>query len=450
MPVPLESTEDCRFEMEVEIPAELVRDERRRLAASVQKTAKVPGFRQGKAPLFVLDREFDPGIRDELKERFIPRYLLEQVAKRDVQVASGPYLGTVQFAEDGSIRVQAEFEVFPKFEISEYRGLRIPSFDSEVTDEMLGSVLEKLRHEHASFQNLDPRPIKDGDVAVAKVRTCLADGTLVSDLKEAQFTVGSEQIAPEGSEALRGKVPGDTVSFEVTLPENDSTPDVSGKTVTHHIEITGLQRRELPDLDDEFARDVNADFDSLEELKLQLREQLESTLAEQAQEAEDSAVHQVLAESNPMNLPPKYLLGRCRESIRLFRERRGLGPDDELSDAHLRRLMAIECIHVNAEIVLDRIAMIEGISISEAELLAAVRRTAERLKMNMQDVYQSLSESGGLAELEAGERREKARALVLADAERYEAGEDEPPALTSEYDSDSDEESADSDEESAE
>ncbi len=418
--------------MDVEIPWELVEEERKRLVKSIRKTAVVPGFRQGKAPQAVLNRHFEPGILEAMQDSFIPQYVVHQVNKRDVEVASGPYLGSMHFAEGEPLKVQVEFEVFPKFELGEYRGLQIPSFDVKVTDEMVDQYLENLRLQNASYQNLDPRPIANGDIAIANLKGYLDDGTEVFDREDTHFEVGTEKAVPEATSALLGRVPGDTVEFQITLSNDHRDKNLAGQNVTNRLEITGLTKRELPDLDDEFAKDIDDNADSLEDLKSSIRDRMEGTFAEDAERQEVDRVCRLLAAAHPMELPTAYMLERYSNALADFKRQNGLGADDTLPREPAGQLFHAEEVRVRSELVLDRIAMVEGISVSESEIEEQVRRYAQSEQVTLQRAYDTLKETGMLSTIEQRCRRGKVISLVVAEANRSAPEESAPSDGTTE------------------
>ncbi len=383
----------------------------------------VPGFRKGRVPLPILNRHYEGEILESLKDGLIPRHLADAVSKRDVKVAFGPMMGPVQFAEGQPLKATAVFEVFPEFELGEYRRLRIPAPKVEVTDQMVDDYLEGLRHRHASYENLDPRPIADGDIAVATILGVTDDGTKLVDRKDGQYEVGHEDTPREISDALRGSVPGDELEFEISYPEDHDSEAVAGKTVKFHAEITGLQKRDLPDLDDEFATDVDNSISTLDDLRTRVREQMGSVYQESADRAAREEAISKLAEAHPMPLPQYYFASRVLSSVGEAKQRAGLGPDDSLPDREAALVHAIEQVRVRAEQVLDRIASVEDISVSNAEVEQEILRYAQAKQITPERARRDLSENGALARWRVSRLRAKALQFVIDEAERFDPAE---------------------------
>ena len=434
-----EAPQECVQEVSVEIPWDAVEKERRALVAHVAKTAVVPGFRKGRVPAPILNRHYEAEILDSLREGLIPQHLSDEVSKRDVQVAFGPILGPVQFVEGQPLKATAFFEVFPEFELGEYRRLRIPATDVEVTNQMVNDYLDGLRYRHASYENLDPRPIVDGDIAVVTIEGVAEDGTKIIDRKDGQFEVGHEDTFREISDALRGSVPGDKLEFEILYPEDHESEAMAGKTVQFRAEVTGLQKRDLPDLDDEFATDVDNNISTLEDLKERVREQMESVYQESADRAARQEAISQLAEAHPMPLPPYYFARRVVSAMNEAKQQARLGPDDSLPVRESAILRAMEEVRVRAEQVLDRIASVEGLSVSNAEIEQEIVSYAQAQQITPERAKKELSEDGALASWQVSRIRAKALQLVIDEAERFDPAEAQESGAEGESDSAADE-----------
>ena len=433
-----EAPNECTYEVSVEIPWDAVEKERSLLVSNVAKTAVVPGFRRGRVPAPVLNRHYEGEILDSLKERLIPQYLVEEVSKRDVQVAFGPLLRPVRFVEGEPLKATAVFEVFPEFELGEYRRLRFPAADVEVTDQMVDDYLETLRQRHASYQNLDPRPMVDGDIAVASIKGFADGDRQIVDQKDAQFEIGHEDTLEPISDALRGSMPGDTLEFEITYPDDHSGSVVAGKTVQFQADVTGLQKCELPDLDDEFATDVDNSIATLDDLKAGIRKQMEAAYQESANRAVRQEAITQLAKAHPMPLPPYYFARRVLSALEEAKEQAGLEPKDTLPDRESALVRAVEAVRVRAEQVLDRIASVEGMSISNAEVEQEILRYAESEQMTPERAKRELDENGALGSWRLSTLRAKALQFVIDEAERYDPSETEESVADGKSDSASD------------
>ena len=204
----LDPNDPCVQELTIEVPWETVASERRRLVAAIAKKAVVPGFRRGKAPLSVLNRHYEPEILERLSGDFAAEHVLKGLGERDLAVAGSPMITDLRFTEGHPLEIDTLFEEFPAFELGEYRNLKVAVGKPPDPDEAVQAQLESMRLQHASFHNLDPRPIEDGDFALVSVSGTV-DGS-DEEIKDREVTIhiGAGETHEAYSEALLGQEPG--------------------------------------------------------------------------------------------------------------------------------------------------------------------------------------------------------------------------------------------------
>lgn len=395
----------------VEIPWDEVREARKRMMGDVARKTTVPGFRRGKAPATVLNRYFEREIIASLTDGLVMHHLAKAVERHGLAVAHGPMIDGLRLVEGRPLVVSARFEVFPDFELGEYRKLPVAYPLLEVTDDMVEDQLQQLRYRHRSYRNIDPRPIRDGDSV-----TVLIEGT--SGGKEPEFEKSEERVEvghPDTvsgfSDALRGLSPGESTEFDITFPEEGVTESLVGKKVHFRAEIQGISEIELPDLDDEFAKDVENSLDSLEDLRAALRHRLQVSSEQRAVEmAQRDAIRQ-LAESHPMPLPPKYMERRIQEA-------NSASDKPEAQSANQERYRAMAEMMVRSDLVLDRIADVENLTVSNSEIDAEILRYARARQITPQSARKELEEKGAVAAWSRRRRRGKALQFVIDEAER--------------------------------
>ncbi len=202
------------------IPAAEVENETTRVAADVQKRAKLPGFRPGKAPTSLIRKQFAGDIRQRVLESLIPKTLQKQFEAENLNVVGTPDISDVHFHEGEPLRFKAEFEVVPTIELGEYRGVEVAYQDPEVAEEDVAKRIEELREQKAEFVNVDPRPLENGDFAVVALESISGvEGEPVKQ-EEMVLEIGGADTFDAFTENLLGLSPGDEKEFEVTYPEN--------------------------------------------------------------------------------------------------------------------------------------------------------------------------------------------------------------------------------------
>ncbi|HSU68125.1 MAG TPA: trigger factor, partial [Tepidisphaeraceae bacterium] len=212
--------EGCRHSLEIAIPAEEVESETSRVAANVQKRAKLPGFRPGKAPAALIRKQFSSDIRQQVVENLIPKALQKQIEAENLNVVGQPDIRDLHFHDGEPMRFKAEFEVVPEITIGEYKDIEVPYSEPQVSDEDVEKRLNEIRDQKAQYVNIDPRPIENGDYAVVALESL--DGVEGEPVKQDEMVleIGGADTFEAFTENLRGLSPGDEKVFDVTYPEN--------------------------------------------------------------------------------------------------------------------------------------------------------------------------------------------------------------------------------------
>ena len=407
----LEAIDECVRKFSVELPWEVVSSARERLVRQLAGRTVVRGFRRGKAPPSVLHRYYESEIRGFLIDGVIKKALFDVIREREWRVAYGPMLDDFRIVDGRPLALEATIEVFPEFELGDYRKLQIMYPTTTVTDEMVAEQIEQLRRRNASYRNLDPRPIRDGDVVNVVIEGTSGGKSPEIERQEARFEVGAESTLPEYSEGLRGMSPGDRTEFEVTYPRNHQAEKLAGKTLHVKVEVQGIMEVELPDLDDEFAKDVDNRLDSFEALQKDVREHIKSHLRQYVVGGVRRDVMQRLAAMHPMPLPRLYLDGR----VKAAQKERADSNAEEIDPAVLTAMVENR---VRADLVLEKIAEEEGIEVSDEDTEQAIREFAQSNQLTVDTARKQLEEKGMVVAWQLEERRNRAMQLVIEEAHK--------------------------------
>lgn len=424
------SAEDsCRREIEVTIPAEEIATESERIVSAYRGQVRVPGFRPGKAPTSVVRTRFSKEIEQEIVETVLPRAFWKHVEENNLKILGAPDVRDVHFHAGEPLTFKASFDVAPVFELGEYRRLEAPFSEPQVANEEIDGELERLREEHASYRNLDPRPLADGDIAVISLKSGEVEGIDPINQEETTMTIGEAGTVAGFSEALRGKSPGDEVDFEVTYPEDFGNESLAGKTVPFHAVIKGMREKELPELDDEFAAEVG-DFRSLDEMKTRLREAIRHQRRRAAEDAAKEKLLDTLVKNHdfpvPQRMVDRQIDSRLERSLRAFRNQ---GIDPSQLDLDWKKLRENERPRAERDVkggfIIDRIAEVENIKPTQEEVDAQIQMLAQRDKISMAEARRKLSGDGTLDRINDHLRHEKTLAFLFDEAEKVEPA-DEP------------------------
>jgi trigger factor len=252
-----------------------VNRERQSIVRTIRRTARVPGFRPGKAPEAAVRARYAEEIGDELKEH-LTGLLWREVfdAETDIEPLTNPEIRDLEFSDDGGFRFTAELEVRPRYELPGLDGLELPTVSLEVSDAEIEEELAKVQEEHAVWEPAEGAAAEDGMlIEVDLVGTVEDSDAEPYNEQDASFVLGSGNAPPEVNEALQGARVGDERTATKVLPEDIEDPARAGKTVTYTITVKSLKRKVLPEIDDDLA--VSIGLESLAELRERVSAALE-------------------------------------------------------------------------------------------------------------------------------------------------------------------------------
>ena len=417
-----EVSNPCLREISVEIPAEAVQKERENVLAKYSRYAKVPGFRKGKVPASIIRQRFAEDINQELLESLLPRYLRQETTKQNLSPVSQPKIVDLHLHEGEPLTFKASFEVLPDFEVSGYNELKVEKEDTSVSDDEVEKTLNNLREQHATYENVEEdRPLQDGDYASAAfVGTSDEEGAQPVEVPEVLVEIGGTNTLPEFSENLRGAKAGEEKTFDVKYADDYGEQRLAGKTLHYKVNIKGIKKKVLPDLNDEFAKELGGNFNTLDELKAKIREGMAHEKEHQAQhKAKDKLVEDLV---NRYDFPvPEALVDNAIDA-RLERGMRALAAQgmkvEDMRKMDWGRLREGQREaarrEVKASLILDKIADGEKIEVSDEEIDRELDAIAKQSQQPVEAVRGRLTENGGLDRIRTRLRNDKALDLLYS------------------------------------
>jgi len=401
----------CRRELDLEIPAEEVQKAMERVAREFARVARVPGFRPGKAPVTLIRRRFAEDIKSEVLQSLLPERIEQAVTEQKMVPVTRPHVEQVDFAEGGPLKFKATFEVLPDFTLSDYQNLEVEVDALEITDAEVEKSLTEMRERAATFVPVEGRPIADGDYAqIELVGTPVGGGEPLRG-ENVLCHIGAEETLGAFSENLRGAQTGDHRRFEVRYPEDFPDPKLTGKVYTYAIEIVANKEKKLPELNDEFAKDVS-EAATLEELRGKIRQNLEAERdLRRTHQAHERILSKLIAAHDfpvPEALIEQQMDVRLERAIRSLAAQ-GVDPRSVNVDwVTLRRRQRDRALEdVKAELILDRIASAEGIEADEQEVQRQIALLAERSGESATAVQARLTKQGALDRIKSKLRSDK-------------------------------------------
>jgi trigger factor len=393
-----------------------------RVTADVQKRAKLPGFRPGKAPTSIIRKQFSSDIRQKVLENLIPKFLQMQFEAENLSVVGTPDIKDVHFHDGEPLRFKAEFEVVPEIELGEYRDIEVPYADPQVTDEDIDKRIEEIRQEKAQYVNVDPRPVEDGDHAVVALESLggVEGEPVKSD--EMVLEIGGADTFPAFTENLRGVTPGEEREFEVSYPEDYGGKRLAGRTVKFHATLKGIRRKELPEINDEFAQDVG-DFRDVGELRESIRKSIFAQREYEAQQDAKNKIVDKLVDAHAFAVPEVFVERQVKN--RLEQTLRGMAAEgmdprslkiDWAKAMESQRDNALR--EVKASLLLAKISEREAIAATRDEVDREVDRVARQQKEPVAAVHMKFEKDGTLGRIASHIQTEKTLKFLFEQARK--------------------------------
>jgi|SRR5579859_868420 len=401
----------CRRELDLEIPAEEVTKAMERVAKDFAKIARVPGFRPGKAPVSLIRRRFADDIKGEVLQDLVPKRVGQAVTEQKLTPVSQPQVEKLDFAEGQPLKFKAVFEVLPEFELGGYKDLNIEMPAMDITDDDVAKALEEMRERAAALAPVEGRAVGNGDYVQLKLMGSPAGGGEPLQAESVMCHIGAEETMEPFNENLRGANIGEHKNFDVVYPVDYPDAKLSGKTYKYAVEVLGIKNKKLPELNDDFAKDVS-DASSLDELKKKVSEGLEHQRDHRQKELQREKVIAELVKQHDFPVPESLV--EHQMDVRLERVVRSLaaqGVDpravnvDWVSLRKRQQERATE--DVKAELIIDKIATAENIDVTEEEVQQELEHMAGHSGESAEAVRARLTKQGALDRMKAKLRSDK-------------------------------------------
>ncbi|HEY1677684.1 MAG TPA: trigger factor [Candidatus Sulfotelmatobacter sp.] len=431
-----EKKDGVKREISVEIPAADVARETDALVAKYQKVARLPGFRVGHVPPSIIRQKFKEDLKSDVVEALVPKYFNKEAEKQGLVPVSQPRVTDLHIHDGEPLKFKASFEIMPEIVVQGYKELRADHPDIEVKDEEVEEALNNVREQHATFDSVEGRALADGDFAQASLDGRPKDGdgkpkdgeskpkpgesnaNEAGDkpqpvhMDEVMIEIGGKNTVPEFSEQLRGANAGDEKEFDVRYADDFNDKRLAGKTFVYNVKVQAIKTKNLPALDDAFAKELGQ-FENLDAVRQQIRENM---LAERKHGAEREAKDKLVSELVKRNdfEVPESLIDR-QIDLRLERGLRALAAQgmkmEDLKKMDLPRLRAGQrdqaVSDVKSSLLLERIAELEKIEVGDDEVNRELDSLAAQTKQTSEAVRTRLTQDGGLDRIRNRIRSEK-------------------------------------------
>ncbi|AZT91038.1 trigger factor [Caldicellulosiruptor changbaiensis] len=387
--------------IEVEVEPEKFEEGLQKSYLKNAKYFKIPGFRPGKAPRSLIERAYGEEVfYDDAIDFVLNETYPKVIEESKLEVVSRPEVDIVQVGKGKSFIYKAEVYIKPEFELGEYKGVEIKKIEYPVAEEEVEHELEHLREENARFISVD-REVQNGDIVTIDFEG-FVDGESIENgsAQDYELTIGSGRFIPGFEEQLIGMKKGEEKEIEVVFPEDYQNQELAGKKATFKVKVKEIKVKELPELDDEFAKDVS-EYETLEELKASIRNRIKEKNDKRAKDEMIDAILEKIAQATEIDIPEpmienqiNYYVEDVVRNLQYFgmtyeKYLEAIGKTDKEFREQFRE-RATKAIRNN--LILEKIAKVENIQATDEELEKELERLAKMYNLEVEKLKERLSE----------------------------------------------------------
>jgi trigger factor len=419
----VEDISTVKKKINVEIAQDDVAREMDKALADVAKTAKIAGFRPGKAPKAIVEKHYGDEVRTEVVQRLVSEYYLRALQDNNINPVDMPHIENVSSLTKGSpLSFTATVEVRPKIELGTYDGIEVKEPGLAVTDDEMHETIDRIREMYAQLEVVEGRSLEKNDTAIIDFEGS-RDGKPIEGAKAADhmLALGENSLIPGFEDQIVGMNRGETREIKVTFPGDYTNKDLAGKDAAFRVTLKEIKKKVLPEMNDEFAKDIGGDK-SVDELKAGIKKDLEARKRDEQATAQREEILSKLVDAHTFDIPPgmveRELQSMARQQVTRMAKR---GADVKNFDIVKFREdnKALAEKRVKGLLLLDVIAEKEKIEVSDQEVnsaLAAMAKSAHQTVDAVKKYYDSID--GGLDNLRTSLVHEKTLSLLLSRAKK--------------------------------
>ncbi|HJZ11900.1 MAG TPA: trigger factor, partial [Acidobacteriota bacterium] len=384
MKTEIENVSDVKKIIHFEIPWDEVDKHIKQTVRQISRSARIPGFRPGKAPENIIRSRYAEHIKEDVIQHLVPEAYKEALQENQFDLVSEPALHDVMYSEGSPFIFKVTIETRPNIDVQNYDKLKLKAETVQVTDEEVDLVLKKYQDRAAELIPLEGKAAETGDFVHAKVKATIDRAGKKQNLFDDRtlIALGSEEKHPAFNENLHGKKAGETIEFDAVYAEDHQEKALAGKTIHYTVHLENVNERRIAPLDDEFAKDLG-DFQSLQDLKDKIRKDVEKAkTSEQRSILKDQVLKQVI-DSNPFEAPEGLIKRETEALLRSYAhslQRRGIDLESkEIDWKELQSRLAHQADHnVRGTILMEAIARKENIEVNAEDVDGAIAEIADQ------------------------------------------------------------------------
>ena len=398
-------SEGAERRIQVAVPGATVKDAKKKAARKVAQQVRLPGFRAGKAPVAMVEKKYADVIQQEALELLMRDAYQAVVEKEQLKLVTQPHAHDVKFGDDDALSFELHCEVQPDVTLAHVEGFKVTRPASQVTDEMVKEQIEQLRDQRATWTPVTAKPA-EGDMVVVDLAMADESGAL-PEAKEYRVVLGAGQAIAAIEEVIMELTPDETVEKPVRWPEDFPDEAQRGKVKTVRATLKDVKRKELPALDDAWAKEMG-DFESLEALTKAVRDDLEAGAVREADAAVRGKLLDEIIGANEFAVPPSWTSSLVQSYAKAYQI-----PEEEL-EKFAGEFRATAERQVRRDLVIETLAQREGLVATEKDVDDRVQEMADKRGVSPGQVYAQLQKAGRLQEIERGITEERVFAWLVA------------------------------------
>jgi trigger factor len=428
MEIEIEDVDSCNKKIKFVVPYQDYKKEVDKYYQKLGRQVKVPGFRKGKVPASLLEKQFGQDVKKEVMSNLISDRLNQAIAEKELRAIGQPHLLEVNAEEGTDISVSASLEVLPSVDIQDYSGMEMEMKVPRITDEEVDQTIEAFRQRKAKTIEITDRPVQNEDLIKVDFTSKMGDQPFEGGTAQDQaIRVGSGQLIEGLDKGMVGMTIGENREIQVQVPEDYQGKEIAGKDVDFNVTLKGIQVQELPELNDEFARELDTEkkYESLEDMKAKVRVELEDYERSEAKKAVKKTLADKLAEQNPVELPE----GLIKEQVKFMSDQANKkqgkeakhdhGHDhdhdhdhdheEEVTPEQIEQYREPAIKALREELILDQLSRDLELEVTPEELDQELQNMAQLLGGggNLQQMKKEWEKNGVLARLHSRMKRDK-------------------------------------------
>lgn len=389
------------YELEVDATAEEFENAVQAAYQKAKNKINVPGFRKGKAPRKMIEKLYGEScFYDDAVNAMVPYIVGAAIEEAGLDIVDRPEIDVTALSKDSGVSFKVKCIAKPEVEISDYKGIEVEKNVKTISDEDVDNQLKSMQERNGRLITVEDRAVENGDTVVIDFEGFM-DGKAFDGGKEDGFSlkIGSGQFIPGFEEQIVGKTTGEDFTINVTFPENYQMEELAGKPAEFKIKLHEIKTTELPDLDDDFAKDTS-EFDTLDELKADLKKKLEDNAAKNADAAAENAVYDAVIAKMNAEIPQVMFDHKIDEMVRDFEMRlsqQGLDLPMYLSFTGMDEAAFRDTFKDQAEktvklrLALEQIAKLEGIEVTDEQVMEELKKMSENYKLPLNQLMSVVS-----------------------------------------------------------